>query len=197
MSTESFLILHGIENHRLPEHWQFWIAGRMRDRGHQVLYPGLPDPDTPSYLEWASALDDNLAAMDGDRRTVIAHSLACLLWMRRADGLDPRRRVNRLLLVSPPANEQVPSAGTEFRVEAINADAVRASASDEIRIVCSDNDPYNPAGASQLYAGPLGCPVNTLPGVGHITPDEGYGRWPSLEAWCRGATRELRADGSS
>jgi len=114
--------------------------------------------------------------------------------MRRAAGLDPRRRVNRLLLVSPPANEHVPPAGAGFLVGVVDADAVRASA-DETRIVCFDNDPYNPTGASQLYAGPLGCPVNTLPGVGHITPDQGYGRWPSLEAWCRGATRELRADG--
>lgn len=56
MRTESYLILHGLENHRLPGHWQFWIAGRMRDRGHQVLHPGPPDPDAPSYLEWASAL---------------------------------------------------------------------------------------------------------------------------------------------
>ena len=42
MRAVAFLILHGLEGSG-PEHWQSWVAGRLRARGHQVAYPDLPD----------------------------------------------------------------------------------------------------------------------------------------------------------
>ena len=47
VTKSSFLILHGLENHRPPDHWQFWLAARLVGHGHRVLYPGLPTPDHP------------------------------------------------------------------------------------------------------------------------------------------------------
>lgn len=114
MSAEAYLVLHGIENHRPPEHWQFWIAGRMRDRGHQVLYPALPDADSPSYESWEAALAENLGRMRGSRRTVICHSLACLLWFAAARTVVAPGAADRLLLVAPPASERVPEPGASF-----------------------------------------------------------------------------------
>jgi predicted alpha/beta hydrolase family esterase len=49
------------------------------------------------------------------------------------------------------------------------------------RLVCSDNDPYCPEGAANLYAGP----TDLLEGEGHINPDAGYGAWPAVEGWAR------------
>src|SRR5207302_1855489 len=113
-ASMSFLILHGIENHRPPEHWQFWLASRLRERGHHVLYPGLPDPDTPRYDVWAAALHQLLARMREEERVVICHSLACLLWLNEAPGLGLDERIDRLVLVAPPASECVPDAGASF-----------------------------------------------------------------------------------
>jgi len=45
-----FLILHGVENHRPPEHWQFLLAAALVEHGLEVRYPALPEPDV-SELE--------------------------------------------------------------------------------------------------------------------------------------------------
>jgi serine hydrolase len=183
MAGRSILILHGIENHRPPEHWQHWIADRLRARGEHVLYPGLPDPDAPTYERWRGALAELLEAMGGHERIVVCHSLASLLWLRAARDL-PRGACDRLLLVSPPDSTQVPQAGASFRLDALDVAAVRASCAGPIRIVCGDTDPYNPIGAGSMYAEPLGAELDVIAGAGHITPDDGYGPWPSCERWC-------------
>jgi predicted alpha/beta hydrolase family esterase len=59
--------------------------------------------------------------------------------------------------------------------------------------VCSDNDPYCPEGAAKRYAGPLGVPVDVLPGRGHFNPEAGLGPWPAAEAWARENTAPLTA----
>lgn len=184
MPETSFLILHGIENHRPPDHWQSWLAGRLEERGHRVHYPGLPAPDAPNYRVWADCLHAHLAELAGDQRVVICHSLACLLWFRAAAELGDEERIDRLLLVSPPASNRVPEAGASFRLDAVDAPSVLASVRDEIRMVCSDADPYNPEGAQRLYGTALGITADVLAGAGHITPDSGYGPWPHAEAWC-------------
>ncbi len=44
MSTPNrrFLILHGADNWRPREHWQWWLTNELRNRAEQVLYPQLP-----------------------------------------------------------------------------------------------------------------------------------------------------------
>ena len=57
----------------------------------------------------------------------------------------------------------------------------------ETRLVCADDDPYCPGGAAAVYGEPLGLPVDLIPGGGHLNTDAGYGPWPGVEAWVRGA----------
>ena len=111
-------------------------------------------------------------------------SLACLLWFKAAAQLSAEERVDRLALVSPPASARVPEEGASFRIEALDVAAILATAKSEIRIFCSDADPYNPQGAQQLYGDPLGIRADVVVGAGHITPDSGYGPWPAIEQWC-------------
>jgi predicted alpha/beta hydrolase family esterase len=190
---KSFLILHGYENHRPPNHWQFWLAARLVDRRHQVLYPGLPDSDAPSYHAWERELHRLLAQLAGDERVVVCHSLSCTLWFRAAASLAAEERVDRLLLVSPPASQRVPDEAASFRVGALDAEAIIASVRGKIRLVCSDDDPYNDPDARRTYAPALGAEVDVVPGGQHITPESGYGPWPSAEAWCLDPTHRLRA----
>jgi predicted alpha/beta hydrolase family esterase len=181
--TTSFLILHGIENHRPPEHWQFLLAARLVERDNEVRYPTLPDPDRPELERWLSTLRGELATLSGRQRVVVCHSLACLLWFRAAErGIG--RPVDRLLLVAPPASERVLEGGASFRLDSFEPEAVRSSVSGEIAIACSDADPYNPAGAQALYGDPLGVAATIVEGAGHITPDSGFGPWPFAAEWC-------------
>lgn len=182
--SRSYLILHGIGNDRPPAHWEFQLAAELARDGHEVRYPGLPDPHFPSLDSWLAVLAEELNALSGHRRTVICHSLACLLWFHAAScTLEPGWPVDRVLLVSPPDSVHVPDEAASFRIAQLDVVAVQRSARSELAIVCSDADPYNPAGAQALYGDRLGTRATVIPGAGHITPASGYGRWPWAEKW--------------
>lgn len=189
----SFLILHGLANHRPPEAWHHWLASELHAAGERVSYPQLPDPDTPSYAAWSATLEAQLAALSGER-VVICHSLSCLLWLRTAAerAADAPPRADRLLLVAPPAREQVPDTGAEFRIEMPDGAAARRSAATRIRLACGDGDPYDPDGRARAWADPLGADLDVLAAGGHINPDSGYGPWPSALAWCLDPAERLR-----
>jgi uncharacterized protein len=194
VSASSFLILHGIGNRRPPEHWQFQLAAALAADGSQVLYPQLPEPDAPKFDDWAGEMIEELGRLSGAERTVVCHSLSCLLWMSGMPEFNPDLRPQRVLLVSPPAPDRLPEEGADFRRRLRSGEEIRATARREIRIAASDADPYNPAGAAAFYAEPLGIPFDLVRGAGHITPADGYGPWRSVLDWCRGDADRVRAD---
>lgn len=167
-----FLLLHGYEGNG-PDHWQTWLAGRLRDAGHDVAYPDLPDPFAPRLEPWLQAL----RALDPQPQDVVlCHSLGCCLWLHhRARGGRPARRT---LLVAPPLPDpMVPEIADFFPVPLTPAIGVDA------RVVCSDDDPWCPLGAVDAYARPLDVPHDLLPGAGHVNADAGFGPWPAAERW--------------
>jgi hypothetical protein len=50
-----FLILHGVENHRPPEHWQFLLAAQLVEHGSPA-----PDVQAPSLLDVAQGIVNNV-----------------------------------------------------------------------------------------------------------------------------------------
>ena len=181
--TESFLILHGLGNHRPPQHWEFLLAAKLVELGHDVRYPELPNSDAPQLDEWMRVLREELGTLTGSRRTVICHSLSCLLWFHAAGRVDA---VDRVLLVVPPESSIVPENASTFWVTSVDVDAIRASTV-ELAIVCTDNDWFNPSGPG-FYCDPLGVTPTIIPGAGHITPDDGYGSWPWVLEWALSAS---------
>jgi uncharacterized protein len=179
----SFLILHGWQGSG-PDHWQTWLAQRLATAGERVRYPDLPDADEPDADAWAEALHEELGALGGER-TVVCHSLACLLWTREARRVAAAP-VDRVLLVAPPCPVQVIPEAASFYPAHLDAGAVAAAAR-HTRVAGSDADPYCPAGAKRSLADPLGLPFDLLPGAGHVNPEAGFGPWPAVEAWCYGA----------
>ena len=174
-----FLILHGYMG-SFPGHWQPWLADRLRASGHDVAFPGLPDPQHPRLDAWLDAL----GPLRGPADVVICHSLACCLWLHhRARGGPPAERV---LLVSPPHPEPlIDELASFFPVP------LEPRLAHEARVVTSDDDPYCPRGGRERYAEPLGVPVDVVPGAGHINSDSGYGPWPAVEAWAYGENQGI------
>jgi predicted alpha/beta hydrolase family esterase len=184
--ARSFLILHGYEGSG-PDHWQTWLAGRLRDAGETVSYPDLPSPFAPTLPAWRSALEAELRALPG-APNVIAHSLACLLWLHHcAQPVPEGGKAARVLLVAPPSLAGAPRPIRQFFPVPLRRERV-AAAADDTRIVCSPDDPYCPEHAAAVYAEPLGLAVDELGGCGHINPESGFGPWPDVEAWCYGAS---------
>jgi predicted alpha/beta hydrolase family esterase len=193
--SRRFLILHGWQNRRPPQHWQWQLVEQLRQAGEQVLYPQLPDPDEPSVAAWTDLLHAELAQLGDAERIVIAHSLAVPLWAHAAAALAPNERVDRVLLVAPPSPDVLkahPEVAAFGRVT-LDAAAVAAAAT-TTRMACSDNDPYCPEGARVAYGALALDPnadIDTIPGGGHLDPDSDYGDWPAALAWCLDPTTRL------
>ena len=182
--TRSFLILHGYAGSG-PEHWQSWLAERLRASGETVAYPDLPDPYEPRLPAWREALAQQLRALHGEL-TVLAHSLACILWLHHCrEPVTPGARAARVLLVAPPSVAGAPPSIRSFFPVSLDPASVAAAAA-STRLVCAPDDPYCPEGAAVLYGAPLGIEVEVLDGAGHVNPDAGFGPWPAAAAWCYG-----------
>jgi predicted alpha/beta hydrolase family esterase len=186
------LILHGWQGSG-PGHWQTWLAGRLRERGAHVRYPGLPDCDVPCPERWGAALQDELRALaagEGER-VVACHSLGCVLWLREAARLAPELHVDRVALVAPPCPGAAVAELAGFYPTGADKAGIDAAAG-HTRLVCSDDDPYCPGrGAAEHWGRPLELVVDLLPGAGHLNVEAGYGPWPEMEAWCAGERETL------
>ena len=184
MTTDrAYLILHGWQNRRPPEHWQFWLASRLRRRGELVLYPQLPSPDEPVLEEWIALLRAELAMLGDAERVVICHSLSCLLWLRHAAAADAADAVDRLLLVCPPAPSALPQALGDFFPAPGDREALARSVRRRPELVCTDADPWCAAGAAEVYGDPLGTDVHVVAHGGHLAAEDGFGPWPAVERW--------------
>jgi predicted alpha/beta hydrolase family esterase len=185
--TRRYLVLHGLENHRPEGHWQRLLAGELRRGGHQVLYPQLPDADSPSLDAWLEALGAELAIADemGDGPLiVVAHSLAAVLWLTAASRGGVR--ADHVLLVAPAGAEELEEHAPEFVVHPADGDVTAAqvaAAGGSTLLVWSGDDEWCRAGADTFYAEPLGLPVAVVPGANHLALGDGYGPWPDVVAW--------------
>jgi predicted alpha/beta hydrolase family esterase len=190
LSERSFLILHGWQGPG-PDHWYTWLAERLRASGETVALPALPDTDRPRLQRWQPVLEEELAALSGER-IVLCHSLGAVLWLHHVtEHESPDPFAERVLLVAPPSPAVSEPELRSFFPVPLDAGAVRRSAAGGTRLVCSDNDPYCPEGAASAYGEPLELPVDVLAGEGHLNPDSGHGPWPEVEAWARGERDEL------
>lgn len=184
--TRRFLMVHGVQHRRPPEHWLWWLTEALRQRGEQVLYPQFPSSGRPSLVEWIDLLHAELAQLGDQERVVVCHSLGCALWLRAAQNLPPALRVTRVLLVSPLGAQAFTAANhnEEFRVGRVDRERLVAASSRPPHAVVSATDPYAPADP-RAWSTALGLECDVLPSAGHITPEDGYGPWPAALDWCR------------
>lgn len=189
--TRRFLVLHGWQNRRPPAHWQWQLVEALRAGGDQVLYPQLPEPDRPSLEQWTALLRAELAQLGSGERVVLAHSLSVPLWFHTAPLLEEDEQVDRVLLVAPPSPSVLARYPEVAAFAAVPYDVVAAArGAGSTRLVCSDDDPYCPEGATTLLRG---LDADLVPGGQHLDPDAGYGGWPSALAWCLDPATRLRA----
>ena len=97
-------------------------------------------------------------------------------------------------MVAPPTPHSELDALQSFLPPPLDAGALRTSAPEGVRLVCSDDDPYCPERADVAYAA-LGLPTDVIPGHGHLNPDAGLGPWPEVEAWAREGAVPITASG--
>jgi serine hydrolase len=180
--------VHGLEGSG-PQHWQSWLAGRLRDRGLDVAYPSLSDADHPRVEVWLDELDAELARLSAAETTVLCHSLGSLLWLHHA-ATRPRPQVARALLVAPPQPDVEDTDSVGFRPTPLDRDGVARAARDTL-VVCSTNDPWSSREQSERIGAETGVEIDWLEDAGHINTDAGFGPWPAVEAWALGERARL------
>jgi predicted alpha/beta hydrolase family esterase len=191
-----YLILHGWQNHRPPEHWQHWLAGRLIALGHEVHYPQLPDPDQPVLTDWLKVIEEQLSDTMPEELTVVCHSLACMAWLHLADQGSPYLPVKRLLFVAPPSPRYL--AGVPELVGFLPPPSGHAVVTKSVvtapRLACAPEDPYcSPERADEVYPGVFD--VDVVEGARHVDIPAGYGEWPSVLDWCENPDIRLRPAG--
>ncbi|WP_329622228.1 alpha/beta hydrolase [Streptomyces sp. NBC_01255] len=192
----TYLILHGFQNHRPPGHWQHWLAGELRARGHEVRYPQLPEADAPVLEDWLAALEEHGERPADGEFVVLAHSLSVLLWLRAGERRPDADRVLLVAPPSPPVTASIPAIaafadGLDLAEKGL-AETGLAETGVRARLVYGDGDPYCPEGADVHYGTPLGLDTDHVPGGAHLNPDSGYGEWSSVLEWCENPAARVK-----
>ncbi len=148
---QTVLIVHGLGGSG-PDHWQTWLAGRLRDRGPARLLPGPARPRRAPARRLARRARGELARLGPTGLVVACHSLGSVTWLHLASRIHRRR---------------LPSASfwSRRRAQAPGCPRSRSSfprlwipqpsrgAAGSTRVVCADaGDPYRPEGAGALRA---------------------------------------------
>ncbi len=188
MSLPHTVILHGLGGSG-PEHWQNWLAGELAHHGGSVDLPRFSSPDSPRLSVWVDELRSHLAAMPAPgtaERVVVAHSLAGLLWLHHAAGsFDPALRVDRVLLVAPPAPDfDGEPLISEFLHPVLDPTVVRRAAV-STRLVVGEGDHYCTLPQAKEMAEALRVDLDVIVGGGHLNVDAGYGPWGAVLKWVR------------
>ena len=180
--TVPTVILYGLDGAG-PEHWQRWLAAQLTEAGREVRFPELSDNTDPSLDGWLTELTDALDGLPEDGFDVVAHSLACLLWLHHAAAAGSSPRPSRVALVAPPSADVVAGVAPGFLPIPMDIDTVRRAADGTV-LVGGDADPFCPAGVAAEYGTPLKMAATVIVGGGHLNVDSGFGPWPAVLDWC-------------
>ena len=188
------LVIHGWSNRRPVDHWQRRLVASMRQQGHAVAYPQLPNTDTPVLDEWLEVITNEISMLnelDGEF-IVVGHSLGCLTWLNAVNDNAITNPVDRVLLVAPADPDLCADAAT-FQLD-LHDDALREkvhAASSSTLCVGSDSDPWLPRGVVNTFATPLQIPAVIVQGASHFAMEEGWGPWQGVINWIDNPNADL------
>ena len=192
------LIIHGWTNRRPVGHWQRSLAAALRDQGHLVSYPQLPNPDQPILDEWLEVLTaeldqfDEVASRASEPLIVLAHSLGCVAWMQLADRGLLKQPADRVLLVAPPEPAPISPVPT-FVMDLSDGRAERMikGSAREVTLVGSDADVWQPSGIQAGVGDMIGLEAVVVHGAKHFSTLDGFTQWQGVIDWVNDPSADL------
>ena len=192
------LIIHGWTNRRPVGHWQRSLAAALRDQGHLVSYPQLPNPDQPILDEWLEVLTaeldqfDEVASRASEPLIVLAHSLGCVAWMQLADRGLLKQPADRVLLVAPPEPAPISPVPT-FVMDLSDGRAERMikGSAREVVLVGSDADVWQPSGIQAGVGDMIGLEAVVVHGAKHFSTLDGFTQWQGVIDWVNDPSADL------
>jgi len=192
----AYLIVHGLENVRPQGHWHRILTAELRALGHTVVYPQLPQPNSPVLDEWLEVLKVELELLSESGFSevhVVAHSLGCVTWLHLIDQLELEIKIGKLLFVAP-ADPALLIAAPTFQSLVLNSELsmkLHNSCSD-ITLIASELDPWLPRGVEETFSIPLSLETIIFDGAGHISTSDGFGSWPGVLNWLLDPTSDIK-----
>ena len=192
------LIIHGWTNRRPVGHWQRNLAATLRDQGHLVSYPQLPNPDQPLLDEWLEVLTaeldqfDEVASRASEPLIVLAHSLGCVAWMQLADRGLLKQPADRVLLVAPPEPAPIsPVPSFVMDLSDGRAERVVKGSAREVTLVGSDADVWQPSGIQAGVGDMIGLEAVVVHGAKHFSTLDGFTQWQGVIDWVSDPNADL------
>ena len=192
------LIIHGWTNRRPAGHWQRSLAATLRDQGHLVSYPQLPNPDQPILDEWLEVLTaeldqfDEVASRASEPLIVLAHSLGCVAWMQLADRGLLKQPADRVLLVAPPEPAPIsPVPSFVMDLSDGRAERVVKGSAREVTLVGSDADVWQPSGIQAGVGDMIGLEAVVVHGAKHFSTLDGFTQWQGVIDWVNDPSADL------
>ena len=192
------LIIHGWTNRRPAGHWQRSLAATLRDQGHLVSYPQLPNPDQPLLDEWLEVLTaeldqfDEVASRASEPLIVLAHSLGCVAWMQLADRGLLKQPADRVLLVAPPEPAPIsPVPSFVMDLSDGRAERVVKGSAREVTLVGSDADVWQPSGIQAGVGDMIGLEAVVVHGAKHFSTLDGFTQWQGVIDWVNDPNADL------
>lgn len=192
------LIIHGWTNRRPVGHWQRSLAATLRDQGHLVSYPQLPNPDQPLLDEWLEVLTaeldqfDEVASRASEPLIVLAHSLGCVAWMQLADRGLLKQPADRVLLVAPPEPAPIsPVPSFVMDLSDGRAERVVKGSAREVTLVGSDADVWQPSGIQAGVGDMIGLEAVVVHGAKHFSTLDGFTQWQGVIDWVNDPSADL------
>jgi predicted alpha/beta hydrolase family esterase len=192
------LIIHGWTNRRPVGHWQRSLAATLRDQGHLVSYPQLPNPDQPLLDEWLEVLTaeldqfDEVASRASEPLIVLAHSLGCVAWMQLADRGLLKQPADRVLLVAPPEPAPIsPVPSFVMDLSDGRAERVVKGSAREVTLVGSDADVWQPSGIQAGVGDMIGLEAVVVQGAKHFSTLDGFTQWQGVIDWVNDPSADL------
>lgn len=184
---QTFLIIHGIEGHS-QENWFPWFKKTLKELGHEVIIPTLPNANRPKLSEWLEDLK-KLKPKLSDNLVIIGHSLGAPVACKFIE--EENLSVKKLFLVAPTGKAQNSRA---LAKDGLSAEQIKdifeinnvkfdwGKLNDLIShsfIYLSDNDPYIPLGVKNNYKN-LKAEVKIFKNKGHFNETSGMTEFPEI-----------------
>jgi uncharacterized protein len=166
------LLIHGFKSSPSGEFFP-WLADSLRNLGHEVSIPELPDADAPDPEAWTKALLDEMPIVD-DETIILGHSLGGAQALRYLEAAEARSTPKACILISTPWMIRADELRGFFMSE-LDFDVLMWKAS-RFSVIHSADDKIIPFDHAQKYAKALQANL--------IECNEGEGHFQGKEYAC-------------
>ncbi len=159
--------------------WRGWLADRLREKGHIVVVPDLPDTMRPHLVAWLKEIRKHVKKFD-DSWILVGHSLGCPTILRLLESFGAGEKIRAAFMVAAYADKFPGSEVIDNFVEGEFDWKKIKRGSGKFIIINSDNDPFINLSEGKRVAKLTGAEFIVERNSGHINAGAGWLKYERL-----------------